>query len=364
MFSQPTNKKENTPELWRHSKFRSRQWAVLIGTSLVLIPVFLLGIATGSVPIPLDQIVSILLGNEPEKASWGTIIDTIRIPRSITAVLAGSSLGLAGLQMQTLFRNPLADPFILGITAGASFGVAIIVLLETSTLFAFSEGLSSLRDVSTVLAAILGAGGVLALIMLISIRVRSYTTILIIGLMISYAVGSLVTVMIANADARQIELFVAWGFGSFRGVTWNELRIFAPVVGGGIILGVLLTKQLNALLLGEGYAQSMGLNVKRMRLIILLGSSVLAGVVTAFCGPIAFLGVAIPHVARVLLGTSDHRVLVPAVILLGSVAALIAELIAQLPGQDAVLPLNAITSLIGAPIVILILMKSRRRSFA
>ena len=344
---------------------RGRRWHwVVFGFLLTtLCLMFLLGIALGSVTIPLDQVFTVLTGGQAEKASWGIIIETVRIPRSITAVLAGAGLGLAGLQMQTLFRNPLADPFILGVMAGASFGVAVVVLLASSDPSSFTAGFGYLSSASMVIAAVAGAGTVLALILLLSIHIRNYVTILIIGLMFSYAMGSLVTVMLASADARRIELFVAWGFGSFRGVTWQEMQIFVPVVALGIIFSALLTKQLNALLLGESYARSMGLDVKRMRVLTMMGSSLLGGVITAYCGPIAFLGVAIPHLARVLLGTSDHRLLIPAVILLGGVLAIFAELVAQLPGLNAVLPLNAVTSLIGAPVVIIVLMRSRRGAF-
>ncbi len=346
------------------ARVRGWQWAVFGGLLAALGVMFFLGIALGSVVIPLDQVFAALTGGQTDKASWEVIIESVRAPRSITAVLAGAALGLAGLQMQTLFRNPLADPFILGITAGAGLGVAVVVLLAGAGGPTFTAGLGNLGNVGIVAAAFAGAAATLALVLLLSARIRNYVTILIIGLMFSYAVGSLVTVMIAAADARQIELFVAWGFGSFRGVTWQEMRIFAPVVGAGIVLGALLAKQLNALLLGEAYARSMGLNVKRMRLLTMLGASALGGVVTAYCGPVAFLGVATPHLARALLGSSDHRLLIPAVILLGGVVALFAELVAQLPGQTAALPLNAVTSLIGAPVVIAVLMRSRRGAFA
>ncbi len=340
-----------------------RDWFVFGSLMLSVGVLFLLGIALGSVTIPIDQVFVVLLGGEAEKVSWEVIIESVRVPRSITAILAGAALGLAGLQMQTLFRNPLADPFILGIMAGASFGVAVVVLLVSPDAPSFTAGLGHFGGASMVVAAIAGAGVVLVCVLLLSIRIRNYITILIIGLMFSYAVGSVVTVMIAASDARQIELFVAWGFGSFRGVTWQEMRIFAPVVLVGVVLGFTLIKQLNALLLGEAYARSMGLDVKKMRIFAMVVASVLAGVVTAYCGPIAFLGVAVPHLARVLLGTSDHRLLIPAVVLLGASVAVFAELVAQLPGFNSVLPLNAVTSLIGAPVVIVVLMRSRRGVF-
>ncbi len=345
------------------ARVERRHWVVFGSLVASLAVLFVLGIALGSVTIPFDQVFLIVLGGDAEKDSWRVIVESIRIPRTITAVLAGTALGLAGLQMQTLFRNPLADPFILGIMAGASFGVAVVVLLVSPDAPSFTAGLGGLGGASMVVAAVAGSSIVLACVLLLSIRIRNYITILIIGLMFSYAVGAVVTVMIAAADARQIELFVAWGFGSFRGVTWDEMQIFAPVVFVGVVLGFTLTKQLNALLLGEAYARSMGVNVKRTRILIMVVASVLAGVVTAYCGPVAFLGVAVPHLSRALLGTSDHRVLIPAVVLLGGAVAIMSELLAQLPGFSAVLPLNAVTSLIGAPVVILVLMRSRRGAF-
>jgi iron complex transport system permease protein len=339
------------------------KWLVFAGLFGLLFFMFLLAIAIGSVRIPLDQVVTILIGSTPEKESWDVIVHSVRLPRSLTAVLAGSALGLAGLQMQTLFRNPLADPYVLGISAGASLGVAIVVLAVGERGSTFISGLGWFSNLGVVAASSLGSALVLAIVVLLARHVRNNVTVLIIGLMIGQAVFAIVTVLLASADERRVQQFIVWGFGSFRGVTWDELQVFVPVALLGILLAASTTKQLNALLLGEGYARSMGLNIRRMRLITMGGAALLAGVVTAFTGPIAFLGIATPHIARSLLSTSDHRILVPSVIMLGGIVALAAELFAQLPGSTAILPLNAATALIGAPVVIIVLVRSRKGAF-
>jgi iron complex transport system permease protein len=327
---------------------------------------FGLTLALGSVAIPLEEVVGILTGGDPTRASWTAIVWQVRLPRAVTALLAGAALGVGGLQMQTLFRNPLADPFILGISAGASLGVALVVLVVGSAGTTLVGGLGIGGSLGVAGAAAIGAGAVTVLVLAISRRVVSPATVLIIGLMVGYATTAIVSVLIYSGFGRleRIRAFIAWGFGSFSGTTWSELRVLAPVVVIGLVMAALLTKQLNALLLGDRYAASMGVSVRRARVGIVVGASLLAGVVTAFCGPIAFIGVAVPHLARGLLRTSDHRLLVPATVLCGALVALAAGLLAQLPGQDATLPLNAVTALIGAPVVVAILLRLRRASQA
>jgi len=264
------------------------------------------------------------------------------------------------LQMQTMFRNPLADPFILGINSGASLGVALVVLSLGTAGTALLAGLGTLGDLSLALAASVGAGLVLALILLVGQRVKNPTTLLIMGLMFGYAASALTSLLIYFSRPERIQAYTIWSYGSFSGVTWNQLRVMAPVILVGLGVAVLLTKPLNALLLGEDYARSMGLNVKQARFFILLSASLLAGTVTAFCGPIGFIGVAVPHLCRNLLRSADHKVLIPAVILVGAIAALVADAIAQLPGSQYVLPINVVTSLFGAPFVIWVLIRQRR----
>jgi iron complex transport system permease protein len=267
--------------------------------------------------------------------------------------------------MQTLFKNPLADPFALGISAGASLGVALVVLGSGyGAAAAFGSAMGIRGDALIALAAITGAGLVLGLVLIVSSRIANPTTVLILGLMFGYAVSAIVTVLVGASQPERLQQWAQWGFGSFSGVTWQRLRLFGPLTFVGVLIASATTKQLNALLLGESYARSMGLAVRRARVLTMLGASVLGAVVTAFCGPISFLGIAVPHLCRALLGTSDHRLLVPAVVLMGSVVALVAQIVSLLPGSAGVLPLNAVTSLMGAPIVVAVLLRSRRGAFA
>ncbi len=262
--------------------------------------------------------------------------------------------------MQTIFRNPLADPFVLGITGGASFGVALVVLGAGTGSSEWIGGLDIAGKVGISAAAFLGAMAVTLVTLGVARRVRSTASILVVGLMIGYLCAALVSLLVAGADPDRLRQFVTWGFGSFRGVTNSELKVMAPVLIVGIVVSLFSTKTLNALLLGERYAASMGVAVRRDRLLILLVTSMLAGVVTAFAGPIAFVGLASPHLARPLVATSDHRVLLPASALIGAVMALVADVVAQLPGQRGVLPLNAVTALLGVPVVIWVITRRHR----
>ena len=326
---------------------------------------FVLDLAIGSVTIPLQDIITIVAGGEPAKASWSPIVLSFRLPKAVTATLAGAALAVGGLQMQTLFRNPLADPFILGISSGASLGVALVVL-STGAATGFLAAVDFLNNLSLIGAAILGGGLVMALVIAVAQRVRSNMTLLILGLMFGYTTGALVSVLLYFSVPEQIQAYIAWTFGSFGGVTWSQMQLLAPVVLLGLALAYLLIKPLNALLLGEAYARSMGLTVAWVRFWIITSTALLAGAVTACCGPIGFLGIAVPHLCRALFNTSDHRVLVPATIMMGGLIALIADLVAGLPGSSIVLPLNAITALLGAPVVAWIILRrpNLHQSFA
>ncbi|MFT5370325.1 MAG: iron complex transport system permease protein [Candidatus Latescibacterota bacterium] len=337
---------------------------LILGLGLLLLLAFSLSLSLGSVWIPIGDIVSVLLGGEGTRSSWATIVHTIRLPKAITAMLAGAALSVSGLQMQTLFRNPLADPFVLGINSGASLGVAIVVLAFGSVGSALLAGLGVLGDLSLAFAASFGAAAVLGCVLFISRKVQSVMTLLILGLMFGYATSAFVSVLLYFAIPEQIQAFIIWTFGSFGGVTWRQMVVFAPAIGMGLVLAFLTMKPLNALLLGEKYAQSMGVPVKRVRILTLGGASVLAGVTTAFCGPIAFLGLAVPHLCRSLLNTSDHRLLMPSVTLLGATLALLADVIARMPGSQVTLPLNAVTSLIGAPVVIWVILRRQNLNAA
>jgi iron complex transport system permease protein len=338
---------------------RSREAIVLIGLCVGVVAAFAISLVVGSTSIPFKDVVRILLGGTSERDAATVVVETIRLPRSLTAMLAGSALGVAGLQMQTLFRNPLADPFALGISSGASLGVAIVVLASGVSDAAFGASTGLRGDALMTAAAISGAGLILILVLAVSMRITSPATVLIFGLMFGYAVSAMVTVLVSAAQPERLQAWAQWGFGSFSGVPWERLQLFAPLILISLLLACAMTKQLNALLLGEHYARSMGVAVRQVRLLTMTGASVLAAVMTAFCGPIAFVGVAVPHLCRGLLGTSDHRVLVPAVILMGAIVALTAQLVSLLPGSTGVLPLNAVASIVGAPVVVLVLWRSR-----
>lgn len=343
---------------------RARETSAIAVLGAALGLVFLLSLVVSSVWISPADIAAVLLGRAPANPAAYVLVHDVRLPRALTAILAGAALGVAGLQMQTLFRNPLADPFVLGISSGASLGVAIVVLgTGAISSAAFSGSLGLAGDALVTAAAVAGSGLVLALVLAVSSKVGSPATVLILGLMFGYAVSAFVTVLVAGTEPEQLQRWTAWGFGSFSGTTWERLPLFSGCILAGLAAASLTTKQLNALLLGENYARTMGLRVRRMRVATMLAASVLGGVVTAFCGPILFLGIAVPHLCRALLGTSDHRTLMPAVILMGGSVALLAQIIALLPGPAGTLPLNAVMSLIGAPIVIAVLLRNRRGVF-
>jgi iron complex transport system permease protein len=340
--------------------------AALIALFVALLGAFLLSLAVGSINIPLAEIVKILLGGEALRPTWETIVLNFRLPKALTAILAGGALAVGGLQMQTLFRNPLADPFVLGISSGASLGVALVVLSIGATGATLLAGVGFLGDFGLAIAACLGAALVLALVLAVARRVEGVMTLLILGLMFGYATGALVSLLMYFSIAERIQAYINWTFGSFGGVTWSQMPIFAAAIALGLTIAGLLVKPLNALLLGEAYARSMGLNIRRARLWIIASTALLAGGVTAFCGPIGFLGFTVPHLCRSLLGTSDHRVLIPAAAMLGGTVALLADLIAQVPGSQIVLPLNAVTALLGAPVVVWVILRRRnlRAAFA
>ena len=341
----------------------TRQFVILGALAMTLIATFLGALMIGSTSIPAGEVMRVLLSSGSRGADT-IVIETIRLPRALTAVLAGSALGIAGLQMQTMFRNPLADPFALGVSAGATLGVALVMLTTGyGATAAFGAALGLRGDALIILAAFTGSIVVLALILLASSRATSPATVLVLGLMCGYAVSAVVTLLVGASQPERLQQWAQWGFGSFSGVPWSRLALFSVVIGIGLSGACATTKQLNALLLGERYARSMGVSVARARLLTILGASLLGAVVTAFCGPVAFLGIAVPHLCRGLLGTSDHRVLVPAVILLGAVVALGAQIVSLLPGSTGVLPLNAVLSIIGAPVVMFILLRSRRGAF-
>lgn len=333
---------------------------VLGGMGVAVLVALVAAVAVGPVVVsPLDT-VAVLLGLTPGDPAAPVLIGAVRVPRAITAALAGAALGVAGLQLQTLFRNPLAEPYVLGVSAGASLGVALAVAGSAGgAAGVFTAGLTGGGRGGTVVAAALGAGIVLAVVLALSRWVRSGVVLLIVGVMIGSLATAGVSLLLTVIDPQRAQQFIAWGLGSFSGTTGADLAIFAPVVAVGLVVALAGVKPLNALLLGEDYARSVGVRIGRVRLLILLSSAVLAGVVTAFCGPVAFLGMAVPHLARLAAGTSDHRVLVPAALLTGATVALVCTVAAHLPFLTGPIPVNVITSVVGAPVVIVVLIRSR-----
>jgi len=339
-----------------------RRPASLIWLALAagLTALFVLELMLGSVRIPIGQVARILVGLAPQRASWRTIILLFRLPRALTAFLAGAGLAVSGLQMQTLFHNPLAGPSILGIGSGASLGVALVVLTATTTdASRYLDGLGLGGELATVIAAGAGSTAVLLLVLAASRRVKSVVTLLILGLLFGYATSAVVSILMHFSIAERIQVYISWTFGSFGGTTWRQLSLFIPMVLAALLATQLSRKPLNGLLLGESYARSMGLHVRRARGIIIITTAILTGTITAFCGPIGFLGVAVPHLARSVLSTSDHRVLLPASALFGALIAVASDLVAQLPGSQTVLPLNAVTAIIGAPVVGWVILRRR-----
>lgn len=320
--------------------------------------VVVIGIAVGSVRLPIPSVVAALAGGDVDQGT-AVIVHQVRIPRTVTASLCGAALGLAGLQMQTLFRNPLADPFVLGVSSGASLAVAAVTLATGSgvaTLIATRLGLSG--RLAVVAVAVCGSMVTMGLVLVAGRFVKSSTTLLLLGVMISYLAGALQTVLVSAAAPQELARFVQWGFGSYRGVTWADIQVMAPVLLLGIAAVFLTTKPLNALLLGERYAASLGVELRRTRVAIIAASSILAGTVTAFAGPIQFIGIVIPHLARGVFRTSDHRVLIPGCVLIGASMATLADVVSQLP--VAPLPLNAVNALFGAPLVLAVLLRRGR----
>ncbi|MCB0398132.1 MAG: iron ABC transporter permease [Winogradskyella sp.] len=333
------------------------QYALLL---ILLIACFFINISLGSVNIPLRSIIGSLFGNI-DNTTWEIIITNYRLPKAITAILVGSGLGISGLLMQTLFRNPLAGPFVLGITSGASLGVALIIL--GSGLFGGFFATALVSKWSIVIAASVGSFLVLLAVLAVSHKVRDTMAILIIGLMFGSITAAVVSVLSYFSSAEQLQQYIFWGFGSLSNLSWQELSIFFLIYLIGMVLSMMSIKSLNSLLLGENYAKSLGINLKQSRFIIILATSLIAGTITAFAGPIAFIGLAIPHLTRQIFKTSNHKVLLPAVFLFGAIVMLICDSIAQVPGSDYTLPINAITALVGAPVVIWLLVRQRKMMF-
>ena len=326
--------------------------------ALFTVVLFITNLLYGSVHIPMGEVINILFGGEPEKASWGYIILESRLPQALTALLSGAALAAAGLMLQTAFNNPLAGPDVLGINAGAGLGAAIVLLLFGGLVPAGNLFLGG--SLALVGAAFIGALLVTLIIIFFAARLRSHAMLLIIGMMIGYIVSSAVSLLNFFSTAEGVQSYMMWGMGNFGGVSRNSIPLFATLILIGIGIAISLIKPLNALLLGERYAENLGINIRNTRLLLLLSTGLLVAVTTAYCGPISFIGLAVPHMARLLLGTGNHRSLMPTTILCGSLIALLCNLISTLPGDNGLLPLNAITPIIGAPIIIYVIVSRRK----
>ena len=327
---------------------------------ILLIALFLVNIALGSIHIPIKSIFKIILGDDQVKSAWTYIIIDYRIPKALTAVLTGSGLAISGLMMQTLFKNPLAGPFVLGISSGASLGVAFFILGGSAL------GLTSILapgSWGTILAASLGSFAVLSVVLLVASRVRDAMALLIIGLMFGSLTSAVVSILAYFSPAEELQRYMFWSFGSLGDISWNALGVLFICYSIGILLAFSICKSLNSLLLGEAYAQSIGVSLQRSRFVILISTSILAGSLTAFVGPIAFVGLAVPHLIRQWFTASNHWTLMPACILGGALLMLICDTLAQMPGLAFTLPINAITSIIGAPIVIWLLIRKKKLLF-
>lgn len=332
---------------------------MLLAVSLPIL--FLINLAFGSVSIPLDQVANILTGGSSGKASWDFIILQSRLPQAITAIFCGASLAVSGLMLQTYFRNPLAGPSVLGISNGASLGVAIVMLALGGTLGAAGEmgtGLKLTGSVLVIIAAFAGAVIVTMLYLVVTRFIKSNLIILILGIMVGYMTSSVVTLLNFFATVENVHSFVSWGMGSFSNVTTSQLPLLCGTSLIGIIIALALTKSFNMLLLGENYASNLGANLGRIRSMVLISTGILTAVTTAFCGPVSFIGLAVPHIARLIINSEDHRVLLPATLMSGAAIAMLCNIISVLP-QQMIIPLNAVTPLFGAPVIIYIILKRK-----
>jgi iron complex transport system permease protein len=318
---------------------------------------FVLNLLLGTVKIPIDAVLSILMGDGSQSEIWSNIIWSSRVPQALTATVAGAGLAVSGLQMQTVFRNPLAGPSVLGISNGASLGVAMVVLMSGSLGGVALSRLGYLGDAAMSVAAIIGSLAVMALILYVSQKVKGDVTLLIIGVMIGYLATAIIGVLKFFSAEEDVKAYVVWGLGSFARVSGDQMMLFVLLMVGLLPLSMLLSKTMNLLLLGDYYASNLGLNLKRARLLVISCSGILVAIVTAYCGPIMFIGLAVPHLCRALFQTSDHRVLMPATMLTGACLALICNLVARMPGFEGALPVNSVTALVGAPIIASVLFR-------
>lgn len=325
-----------------------------------LLTLLLLNISLGQIAIPIQDVFKSLSGNTASKASWEYIIFNYRLPKAITAILVGFGLSISGLLMQTLFRNPLAGPYVLGLSSGSSLGVAFVIMGASLVPSFLADILISPYGI--ILASCVGSLIVLMAVLLVSQRLRDTMAILIVGLMFSSFTGAIVSSLTYFSSAEQLQKFTFWSMGNLGNLSWSQVFILLVAISIGLLVSITKIKALDALLLGENYAKSLGINYSKTQFIIIIATSILAGCITAFVGPIAFVGLAVPHMAKLVFQTSNHTILFTATLLLGAITMLLCDLLSQLPSNNIILPINAITSIIGAPVVIWLLLKKRNFS--
>lgn len=328
------------------------RWTILI---LLLLLLFALNLSLGSVKIPLPEIFKILLTHQNSNSVWTDIVWDFRMTKALTCVLAGSALAAAGLQMQTLFRNALAGPDVLGLSSGASLAVSLIFMSHAAGI----TFINSQNPWMVSVAASMGCAAVLIIMLIVAGKLQDHVSLLIVGLMVGAATSSIVSVLQYLSKAEEMQVYIIWTFGSLGGLNWEEIQVLTIVLFIGVLLAFTRIKSLNAWLLGDHYAQSLGVNIQKSRIIIILSASILTGAVTAFCGPLAFVGLAVPHLTKLVIKSHNHKILIPAVLIGGAGLLLLCDILAQLPGSPYVLPINAITALIGAPVVIWIIMRNK-----
>ncbi|MEG2120667.1 MAG: iron ABC transporter permease [Rikenellaceae bacterium] len=332
---------------------------IFIGVFIVLMLLFVVNLLCGSVNIPMSDVVDTVFGNAEIGGVNDVIIMSSRLPQATTALLSGAALAVSGLMLQTLFTNPLADPSILGVSSGASLGVAAVMLISGGSIYA----LGLFGYMAVVLAALVGAMAVLAIIILFSTKIKSNVMLLVVGIMVGYIAGSMVTLLNFNARAEGVVSYLIWGMGDFSGVSQERLPMYALFIVVGLLISFLLIKPMNALLLGERYSMNLGVNIRRTRIFLLLATGILTAIVTAFCGPISFIGLAVPHIARLIFNTSNHKILIPSTILLGAAVALLCNLLTNVISAGEVIPLNVVTPIIGAPVIIYVIVNKKKIAY-
>ena len=339
---------------------RNRVFFNIVLLLLSILLLFVLNLLLGTVRIPVSDVVATLMGSQEVSEIHRNIIWSSRVPQALTAMVAGAGLAVSGLQMQTVFRNPLAGPSVLGISNGASLGVACVVLMSGSLGGVALSRLGYIGDVAMSVAAIVGSLAVMALILYVSQKVKGNVTLLIIGVMIGYLATAVIGVLKFFSAEEDIKAYVVWGLGSFSRVSGNQMVLFVVLMAILLPMSMLLVKTMNLLLLGDGYARNLGLNIRRARMLVILCSGVLVAIVTAYCGPIMFIGLAVPHLCRAIFRSSDHRILMPGTLLAGAALALLCNLIARMPGFEGALPVNSVTALVGAPVIASVLFRRRQ----